>query len=85
MDYTDYKAVRNLNVNLLKNMSAISSRTIELSETLKQLQSSWNEDGIDSVNENVNAIIGQIGSSSESFFKVSADLSTYADLLAQGK
>ena len=85
MKYTDYKQVKGLARNILLEDKRMIQLTADLSAKLKTLKASFQDDGIDEVDDTVKKLTSQLTSAQESFMTVANELIQYAALLEQGK
>ncbi len=85
MKHTDYKQVRQLAVNILKDDKKMIQLTEELNGELRRLRGSFIDDGIESVEEYVKGLEAKLANAQEAFMIVVAELKTYADMLERGK
>ena len=85
MKHTDYKMVRELAKNILKDDKQMLLLTDELSQKLKSLEGSFIDDGINEVKEYVNALTKRLNGAQAAFETLAAELKAYSDLLKAGK
>ena len=85
MKYTDYKQVQELATNILREDKQMIQLTADLSTKLKNLEISFQDDGIDEVKANVNSLTSKLNSAQDSFMTIANELIQYAALLKKGK
>ena len=85
MKHTDYRAVRELAMNILADDRKMITLTDELEQALKTLEGSFLDDGIDEVKEFVNGLKKRLAAAQGSFMTIAGELQTYANYLEAGK
>lgn len=85
MEYTDYKEVRGLAKNILKDAKEMLALTEDLKSQLKSLEGSFLDDGIEDVKIFVASLEKALLNSGSAFMTVATELKAYAALLQQGK
>jgi len=85
MKYTDYKQVKSLAANILKDDKKMIQLTTDLSAKLKTLKASFQDDGIDEVETYVNGLTAKLNNAQEAFMTIANELIEYAGLLEAGK
>ena len=85
MKYTDYRQVRELAKNTLKDDKQMIQLTEDLDQALKTLEGTFLDDGIDDVKAFVKGLKKGLNSAQSSFFTIADELKDYADLLKSGK
>lgn len=85
MKHTDYKQVKVLAANILKDDKKMIQLTTDLSAKLKTLKASFQDDGIDEVETYVNGLTAKLNNAQESFMTIANELIEYAGLLEAGK
>ena len=85
MKYTDYRQVRELAKNTMKDDKRMIQLTEDLDQALKTLEGTFLDDGIDDVKAFVNRLKKGLNSAQSSFYTIAAELKDYAALLKSGK
>ena len=85
MKHTNYKEVKQLAKNILKDDKQMILLTQDLAQALKTLEGTFLDDGIDEVKAFVNGLEKRLESAQASFFTIASELKDYADLLESGK
>ncbi|MBE5893208.1 MAG: hypothetical protein E7286_07480 [Lachnospiraceae bacterium] len=85
MKYTDYKKVKELAKNILINQKNMYLLTADLDAKLKNLKASFQDDGIEEVEEYVKGLTAKLTNAEEAFSTIANELIQYADMLKAGK
>lgn len=85
MKYTDYKQVKQLAENILKDDKKMIQLTADLDAKLKTLKASFQDDGIDEVETYVKGLTAKLNHAQEAFMIIANELIAYAQLLKAGK
>ena len=85
MKYTDYKQVKQLAENILKDDKKMIQLTADLGAKLKSLKTTFQDDGIDEVEAYVNKLTAKLTNAQEAFMTIANELIQYAKLLKAGK
>lgn len=85
MKYTDYKKVNELAANILKDDKKMIQLTADLDAKLKSLKGSFQDDGIDEVDDYVKRLTGKLKESQASFMTIANELMEYSNILKSGK
>lgn len=85
MRYTDYNQVNQLAANILKDDKKMIQLTADLKAKLNTLKSSFQDDGIDEVQNYVDGLLNKLAKSQDAFMTTANELVQYAAILKSGK